>query len=72
VKVDGEFGERWAEEAHGNRFRLPSGREIVDGLAAFYDLEVTERVKNMPKAKQNEFHNQYKAVFEKILELVNF
>lgn len=46
--MDGEYGERWAEEELGDRFSLPSGQEIVDGIATFFDLEVKERVKNMP------------------------
>lgn len=51
VKVDGEYGERWAEEEHGDRFALPSARELVEGLSRFFELEVKERTKNSKQAR---------------------
>lgn len=70
--MDGEYGERWAEEEHGARFTLPSAQEIVDGIATFFDLEIKERTKNMPSSRAKAFQQQYRAVFDKILELAGF
>ena len=47
--MDGEFGEKWAKEAHGDNFALPSAQEVIDGLCSFFELEIRERCKNMNK-----------------------
>lgn len=51
VKMDGEYGERWAEQEHGDRFALPSAQEVIDGLQSFFELEIKERVKGMSSSR---------------------